>query len=78
MILFISDTYFPSWKAKVDGKETQVFLADYAFRGIVVPKGVHTIQMYYQAQYFVLGLEIALISFGLFLVSLFFVKRYEK
>jgi len=78
MILFLSDTYFPSWKAKVDGKETPIFLADYAFRGLVVPKGMHTVHMYYKPQYFMIGLIIAGVSFVVFLLSLLVLKKYEK
>ncbi len=73
MILFLSDTYYPSWNAIVDGKPTSIFLADYAFRGLVVPAGQHTINMYYQPQYFYVGLGIAGIALIAFLLLLIFV-----
>lgn len=41
--LILTDMYYPTWKAAVDGKKTQTFLADYVFRGIEVPSGNHTI-----------------------------------
>ena len=42
-ILFLSDNYYPGWKAKIDNLETKIYRADFTFRGIVVPKGKHTI-----------------------------------
>jgi len=38
-LLFLSDNYYPGWKAKVNGKETKIFRADYTFRAVVVPEG---------------------------------------
>ena len=40
----ISDTYYPTWKAYVDGVETKIYLTNHAFRGVVVPQGLHTVQ----------------------------------
>jgi hypothetical protein len=37
--LVASDTYFPGWRAYVDGKERKVMKADYAFRGVEVKRG---------------------------------------
>lgn len=30
--LFVSDTYYPGWKAFIDGKETKIYKTDYAFQ----------------------------------------------
>lgn len=78
MILFLSDTYYPSWKANVDGLSTEIFLADYTFRALVVPAGKHTVTMYFESNTFKIGLLIAGISFALFLLSVWFVKKYEN
>jgi uncharacterized membrane protein YfhO len=42
--LVLTDVYYPTWKAKIDGKNTQILEADLALRGIFVPKGNHTIE----------------------------------
>lgn len=42
--LVLTDSYYPTWKALIDGKETKIFLTDYNFRGIIVPKGEHKIE----------------------------------
>ncbi|HUD05225.1 MAG TPA: YfhO family protein [Patescibacteria group bacterium] len=44
--LVLTDSYYPSWHATIDGKETPVYLTDYNFRGIITPKGKHTIVFY--------------------------------
>jgi hypothetical protein len=42
--LVLSDAYYPTWKAYIDGKKTKIYLTDHAFRGIFIPKGQHVIQ----------------------------------
>jgi hypothetical protein len=44
--MVLTDTYYPLWRAKIDGKPVKIYLTDYAFRGIVVPKGKHTVEFY--------------------------------
>jgi len=47
-LLFLSDNYYPNWKAKVNGKETKIYRADYTFRAIVVPSGESKVEFYYK------------------------------
>ncbi len=42
-LLVLTDSFYPSWKARIDGVQTEIYRTDYNFRGIVVPKGKHTI-----------------------------------
>ena len=60
--LVLSDTYFPGWKALVDGKEHRVYQADYAFRAVVVPEGEHRVVFLYRPLSFMVGLVISLVS----------------
>lgn len=70
-LLFLSDTYYPSWNATIDGKITKVFLTDYAFRSIVVPQGEHTIEFYYDSEKFNMGLIFS--GIVAILLTLFFI-----
>ncbi|KKR34308.1 MAG: hypothetical protein UT63_C0003G0024 [Candidatus Gottesmanbacteria bacterium GW2011_GWC2_39_8] len=45
-ILILTDVYYPSWKATIDGKETKIIKTDYTFRGVVVPEGSHKVKFY--------------------------------
>lgn len=47
-LLFLSDNYFPGWKAYIDGKLTRVYRADYTFRAVVMPVGHHTVIFRYE------------------------------
>lgn len=44
--LVLTDSFYPTWKAKVDGRETKIYRTNYNFRGIIVPKGEHNIEFY--------------------------------
>lgn len=41
--LVLTDSFYPTWKAFVDNKETKIYKTDFNFRGILVPKGKHLI-----------------------------------
>lgn len=45
--LVISNTYDRGWRARIDGKETQIYRTNYAFGGIVVPTGTHNVVFSY-------------------------------
>ena len=38
-LLVLAEAYHPNWRARVDGKETPVLVADCILRGVVVPAG---------------------------------------
>ncbi len=44
--MVFTDTYYPTWHATIDGKETKIYRTDFNFRGIIVPKGEHIIEFY--------------------------------
>ena len=47
-LLFLSDSYYPNWKATVNGKEEKIYLADYAFRAVKVPQGASKVEFRYE------------------------------
>jgi len=59
--LVIGDVYYPGWKAYIDGKPTKIFLADYAFRGVVVPAGKHTVVFKFRPIYLYAGYAMSLL-----------------
>jgi hypothetical protein len=46
-LLFLSDNYYPKWKARINGKEEKVLRADYTLRAVVVPGGQSKVEFYY-------------------------------
>lgn len=61
-LLFVSDAYYPGWKTYIDGKETKVYRADFAFRAIEIPKGIHEVRYLYKPRSFFNGLIISIFS----------------
>jgi hypothetical protein len=54
-IVVISQAHYPSWKAFVDGKRTQLFRANHAFQALQVPSGTHQISLVYTDTTFYTG-----------------------
>ncbi len=81
--LFISEIYYPlGWKAYIDGKETEIIKSNYAFRGIIVPKGKHTVEMRFTSAAFEQGKTISIIlniiTMLAFAVGIYFEWRKNK
>jgi len=60
--LFMSDTYYPGWKGYVDGVETEIFRANYAFRALFLSAGQHTVEFVYEPDAFRLGVFLSLLA----------------
>jgi len=57
--LFLSDTYYPGWKAFIDGQETKIYRANYNFRAVIVPTGEHQVVFKYEPQSFKIGVYLS-------------------
>jgi len=68
--LVLTDVYFPGWTAFVDGHPTNIFRADYTFRGVVVPPGFHVVRFTYEPASFSLGLATSIVSVFVTIVML--------
>lgn len=44
--LVLTDSYYPTWHATIDGEETKIYITNFNFRGIIVPKGNHKVEFY--------------------------------
>jgi len=47
-MVVLSDTWFPGWRALVDGKAAEIYEVNVAMRGVMVPGGLHTVTMRYR------------------------------
>ena len=68
--LVLLDSYYPGWRAFVDGGETEIRNANFAFRAVRVPAGRHRVDFVYRPRSFYAGLTLTLISAVLGLVLL--------
>lgn len=71
-MLFLSDNYYPGWKAYVDNKETEIYRANYTFRSIYLPKGNHVVKFIYEPISFKLGIVISSLSVLMIFIIIFF------
>jgi hypothetical protein len=53
--LVLTDTWFPGWRARVDGDETPVLRAHHAFRAVALPPGRHDVELAFRPRGLVLG-----------------------
>ncbi len=74
-LLFLSDTYYPGWKAYVDDKETGIYRANYAFRAVAIPSGIHHVKFLYDPMSFKIGYIISLISLASLVILLLTIKK---
>jgi len=58
----LTDSYYPGWKAWVDGRPAPIYRVNYAFRGIPVPEGSHTLELQYEPASFLIGLFLSLLG----------------
>ncbi len=64
-MLVISDSYYPGWRAWMDGEPAPIHRVNYGFRGVQVPGGRHTVAMRYEPASFRVGLFVSLAALAL-------------
>ena len=73
--LVLLDSFYPGWRASVDGAPAQILRANYAFRAVRVPPGKHIVEFQFKPKSFYLGLVISCIAFflglGVYLSTIF-------
>jgi len=68
--LVISDTYYPGWKANIDGKIGRVYRANLCQRAVYLDSGDHQVRIYFVPSSLTLGIVISSFSLLLFVVLL--------
>lgn len=70
-LLILNDAYYPGWQARLDGNPVPIFRANYLFRGVFLPSGLHRLEFFYQPVSFLAGIVafiICLLTIVLYLV----------
>ena len=73
-----SQTYYPGWKAYVDGNETEVYEVNGLIQGIFVPTGEHTIQFSFEPLAFYLGSVISFLTIASWIVYIIYSKELRS
>jgi hypothetical protein len=58
-LLFLSEIYYPAWRAEVDGEPVEIARTNTAFRGVVVPAGSHEVRFRYSTAEFRIGFVVS-------------------
>ena len=72
-LLVISDTWYPRWKAKVNGKQSRVFRVNHSMRGVFVDQPGSLIEMYYDYDDIII---LSIISYFAILLSIVVFYKY--
>ena len=77
-IACFSIPYSKGWKAVVDGKEAELFNCNIQYMGVVLEKGVHTVELSYKRQLSVLGVLASIAGFAAFGCLWLKNRKYNK
>jgi hypothetical protein len=54
-LLVLADSFYPEWRATVDGVDAPIFATNHLFRGVPVPAGAHRVRFTYRPASLVAG-----------------------
>jgi len=74
--LFLADSWYPGWIARVDGVETQIYKADALFRAVRIQPGAHIVEFVYRPNSFSFGAGVSFLSL-ISLVSIFLFSKHR-
>ena len=67
--LVMSDTFYPGWRAEVDGKPLPVVRTNFALRGICLPAGDHQVVFVFDPLTLKIGAVLSVIGLGIVLAA---------
>ncbi len=77
-ILVISESWFPYWRMRVDGKPQDILRANYLFRGVHLQPGEHQIEMEYVSEPLRKSLLVSLVALISILAFSFLAARFGR
>lgn len=69
-LMVLSEIYYPGWKARVDGRDANIYRADYALRAVWLEPGRHEVEMSFLPPSFLKGLYVSLITVSILIIML--------
>ena len=77
-MLVLSDTWFPGWKAKVDGADATVEQVDYVLRGVRLGPGEHTVSLRYEPASWTAGRLVSALALAGLVIALLLSLRARR
>jgi hypothetical protein len=72
------DAFFPGWRATIDNEPAKIYPTDLMFRGIMIPKGVHSVRFVYRPLEVVYGFVLVLVTLASVVVYLLLARRTRR
>lgn len=69
-MMVLGEKYYKGWRARVDGKETEIYPVDHVLRGIYLTPGRHKVEFVFDPTPFKVGKYLTLASFVFFALML--------
>ncbi|HUI30966.1 MAG TPA: YfhO family protein [Candidatus Acidoferrales bacterium] len=61
--LVLSEIYYPKgWEATIDGEPAEIYQSDYFLRGILIPRGNHTVSLVFHPTIYYAGRSVSLVT----------------
>ncbi|MEZ5330564.1 MAG: YfhO family protein [Thermoanaerobaculia bacterium] len=73
--LVVSQLYDGGWEASVDGEPAPLLRVDYAFQGVLLPRGPHRVELVYRPFSVRLGMVVSALSLVLLVVLVVYPRR---
>jgi hypothetical protein len=76
--LITSDTYYPGWRARIDGAPAHIYQTNFALRGVALPAGVHVVRFEFRPRSFYYGVGLSGLSLLLLCGCTWWLRRRSK
>jgi hypothetical protein len=76
--LFVSETYYPGWRAQIDRKAARLVPANVGFQGVWTPAGQHDVVLSYNPTIFAMGAALSIATSAALLLALVVSRRFAK
>lgn len=61
-LVVAAQTWYPRWRARVDGQPAPLLRANYAFQAVEVPAGAHRVELHYEDRAFRIGAAVSALA----------------
>ena len=75
-MLVVAQTFYPPWRASIDGRPARLWRANYAFQALEVPAGAHIVRIAYQDRVFLAGVGCS--GLGILICCGFWVRAAKR
>jgi len=67
-MVVVAQSYYPCWRAQVDGAVVPLWSANHAFQALAVPAGKHEVELHYHDRWFFVGLACSLLTLAVWVL----------